>query len=83
MIICFTFQLICSPGKSRSVATGAQLGTMHPIQIWTYPLGILQNFEDRRAVQPARNTRDTLPHPLVVSVDQQWLETAHFQKYLY
>jgi hypothetical protein len=48
-----------------------------------HPLGIVQNFENRHAVQPAKNTRDTLPHPRFVSVDQPWLETAHFQKCMY
>jgi len=39
-------------------------------------------MKDIYADQPAK-TRDTLPHPRVASVEQPWLETAHFQKCKY
>jgi hypothetical protein len=48
-----------------------------------HPPGNVQNFEDRLAVQSAKNTRDNLPYTRVVSVDPPWLETAHFQKCMY
>jgi len=48
-----------------------------------HPLGIIQTFEERLALQPAKNTRDTLLQPPVVPVDQPWLETTHFQKCMY
>ena len=56
---------------------------MPPIRIWKRPLGIVQNFEDRHAFQAAKNTRDNLPHPRVVPVDQPWFKTAHFKKCVY